>query len=84
MFCANCSSQIENERLIIVPDTKVCASCATFFKLGQKKKGVMINTGKVGSEIQILSNSCFKAQKKYLIPNGTRSIIKNFSRSICA
>ena len=84
MICLNCSQQIEEERLKIVPHTQVCGSCACFYNVGKRKKGVMVSTGKVGSEIQVLSDSCYKSQRKYLVANGAFSVIKNFSRSSCA
>jgi hypothetical protein len=44
----------------------------------------MVSTGKVGSEIQVLSHDCYQNQEKYLKANGAFSVIKNFSRSVCA
>lgn len=84
MICLNCSQQIEEERLKIVPHTQVCGSCACQYNVGKRKKGVMVSTGKVGSEIQVMSDSCYKTQRKYLVANGAFSVIKNFSRSSCA
>ena len=84
MICLNCSQLIEEERIKIVPHTQVCGSCARLYNVGKRKKGVMVSTGKVGSEIQVMSDSCYKSQRKYLVANGAFSIIKNFSRSSCA
>jgi hypothetical protein len=84
MICLNCSSSIEEERIKIVPHTQVCGSCARLYNVGKRKKGVMVSTGKVGSEIQVMSDSCYKSQRKYLVANGAFSVIKNFSRSSCA
>jgi hypothetical protein len=84
MICLNCSSQIEEERIKIVPHTQVCGSCACLYNVGKRKKGVMVSTGKVGSEIQVMSHDCYKTQRKYLVANGAFSVIKNFSRSSCA
>jgi len=36
----------------------------------------------VGNSIQIMSNECYQEQKKYYIPNGPRSAVKNFSKHI--
>jgi hypothetical protein len=84
MICLNCSSSIEEERIKIVPHTQVCGSCARLYNVGKRKKGVMVSTGKVGSEIQVMSHDCYKTQRKYLVANGAFSVIKNFSRSSCA
>ncbi len=84
MTCSNCCRDIEQERLEILPQTLVCSSCARQYNLGKPRKGVMISTGKVGSEIQILSHDCYKKQEKYLKAQGAYSIIKNFSRAICS
>lgn len=84
MICVNCSSPIEEERIMIVPHTQVCGACACLYNVGKRKKGVMVSTGKVGSEIQVMSHDCYKTQRKYLVANGAFSIIKNFSRSSCA
>lgn len=50
----------------------------------QRPKGVMIHSGKVGSEIQILSAETYANNKMYLVSNGARSTIKNFSKNVCA
>jgi hypothetical protein len=84
MICLNCSNPIEEERIKIVPHTQVCGSCARLYNVGKRKKGVMVSTGKVGSEIQVLSHDCYQNQEKYLKANGAFSVIKNFSRSVCA
>jgi hypothetical protein len=84
MICLNCSNSIEEERIKIVPHTQVCGSCARIYNVGKRKKGVMVSTGKVGSEIQVLSHDCYQNQEKYLKANGAFSVIKNFSRSSCA
>jgi hypothetical protein len=84
MICLNCSSSIEEERIKIVPHTQVCGPCACLYNVGKRKKGVMVSTGKVGSEIQVMSHDCYKTQRKYLVANGAFSVIKNFSRSSCA
>lgn len=57
-----------------------CMPCA---RQVQRPKGVMICTGKVGSEIQVLSAETYANNKAYLVAR-TKSVIKNFSRSICA
>lgn len=44
----------------------------------------MIFGHKTGAEIQVLSAETFESQKKYWTPNGARSAVKNFSKSICS
>lgn len=58
-----------------------CMPCA---KQVQRPKGVMICTGKVGSEIQVLSAETYKNNKRYYTANGSKSVLKNFTRAICA
>jgi hypothetical protein len=40
--------------------------------------------GKVGAEIEILSARSWTENKKYFIPNGARSAVKNFSKNVCS
>jgi hypothetical protein len=58
-----------------------CMPCA---RQVQRPKGVMVCTGKVGSEIQVLSAETYANNKKYLVSNGPRSVLKNFVRSVCS
>jgi hypothetical protein len=39
---------------------------------------------KTGAEIQILSAESWSDQKKYIIPNGAFSAVKNFSKNTCS
>jgi hypothetical protein len=48
------------------------------------RKGVMIYSGKTAGEIQIMSAELYESQKEYYVPNGARSAVKNFSKSVCA
>jgi len=84
MDCAICFKPVEYERLEAMPNTQVCITCASKFNVGKKKKGYMSYGHKTGAEIQIMSDSCFNTQKKYIFANGARSVVKNFSKSICA
>jgi len=84
MICHNCTNIIEEERLQILPTTRVCSHCARAINLGRPRKGVMISNGKVGSEIQIMYDDCYKRQEKYFKAQGAFSVIKNFSKAICA
>jgi len=84
MTCCNCYNPIEPERLELIPNTQLCGGCARHFNVGKKKKGHMIFGHKTGAEIQVLSAETFESQKKYWTPNGARSAVKNFSKSICS
>lgn len=84
MICTHCFNAVEKERLELIPHTQLCGGCARLFNVGKKKKGYMSFAHKTGSTIQIMSAECFESQKKYIIPNGARSCVKNFSRHICS
>jgi hypothetical protein len=84
MICNNCFNSIESERIELIPNTRFCGGCARVLNLGKKKKGHMIFGHKTGAEIQVLSEETFMSQKKYWTPNGARSAVKNFSKSICS
>lgn len=84
MICRSCYKEIEAERLEILPKTCACAACATKLNLGGSgRKGRMVYTGKDTAEIQIMSEDLFEETKMYYEPQGSRSTIKNFSKSIC-
>jgi hypothetical protein len=83
MNCKVCSNEIEPERLSILPNTLACGSCANKLKLGTPRKGIMAFDHKTGGEIQIVSARFYEDNKKYFIPNGARSCVKNFSKSTC-
>jgi len=83
MNCRICTNPIERERLEILPNTVACATCANKHKLGVPRKGVMIYGHKTAGEIQIMSNKLFNETRQYYVPNGARSVMKNFSKNIC-
>ena len=61
-----------------------CAACAHAGPDVSKSKGRMVYGHKTAGEIEIMSAESYDANKKYFTPNGARSAVKNFSRSICA
>jgi len=85
MNCLSCQSSIEFERLEILPDTKVCSCCARAGN-GQKSKprGVMVYTEKTNGFIEIHTNESWQRNKKYYVAQGARSVVKNFSKNVCA
>ena len=79
-----CASSIEEERLEILPNTVFCASCAQKIQPVAPRKGIMVFSHKTGGELQTMSADYYEKNKKYFVPNGARSVIKNFSRNVCA
>jgi hypothetical protein len=84
MICRICTEAIEPERLEILPNTVACSACANKHKLGVPRLGRMVYSHKTGAEIQIMSQRSFKDTRMYYEPNGARSAVKNFSRSVCS
>jgi NAD-dependent DNA ligase len=83
--CNCCNSHIEEERLELLPNTRVCSRCAQKGACQpQKMRGVMVWNHKTAPTIQVMSASTYESQKKYYTPNGARSAVKNFSKSICS
>jgi len=85
MNCRLCSGVIEPERLEIIPNTVACSACANKHKLGGNgRRARMVFDHKTGGTIQIMSEKLFNETKKYYEPVGSRSCVKNFSRSVCS
>jgi hypothetical protein len=82
MNCRLCSGAIEPERLEILPNTVACSTCANKHNITKPRKAFTVHSHKTGSEIQIVSADYFEQNKRYFIPVGPRSVIKNFSRNI--
>ena len=64
MICANCDSLVEDERLQMLPQTRVCASCARQYVKLKPKKGIMIYGHKTAGEMQVVSVDCFKDYRR--------------------
>lgn len=80
MICKQCG-------IYEVPSAREEAGYHTCMPCAQRvrpAKGVMVITGKVGSEIQVLSGETYQNNSRYFKANGARSVVKNFSRNICA
>jgi len=60
-----------------------CIDCANENPVA-RPKGRMVYGHKTGAEIEIMSAESWEANKKYFMPNGARSALKNFSKNICA
>tara|TARA_Y100001937_G_C6874190_1_gene221924 strand:- start:261 stop:500 length:240 start_codon:yes stop_codon:yes gene_type:complete len=76
-FCG-CGSPIEKARQAL--NLKLCKSCAFSLPDVPPVKGRMVYSHKTGAEIEIMSAESFEANKKYFVPNGPRSSVKNFMR----
>lgn len=64
MTCANCYSTIEQDRLDILPNTKVCASCANQYIKLKPRKGIMIYGHKTAGEMQVVSIENFRDYRR--------------------
>lgn len=84
MICNCCNSAIEWERLEILPETTFCSSCARKHNLVKPPKGILIFDHKTGGTLQTMSEESYNKNKKYYIPLGARSAVKNFSKNVCA
>jgi len=82
MICRSCNNEIEPERLKILPKTVACSTCANKHNITKPRKAFTVHSHKTGSEIQIVSADFFEQNKRYFIPDGARSAVKNFSRNI--
>jgi hypothetical protein len=77
-----CGNLIEPARLEI--GFKSCKACAFTGPDLPKPKGVMIYSHKTSGEIEIHSAESWKEKRKYYVPNGARSAVKNFSKHVCS
>jgi hypothetical protein len=84
MICKVCNEGIEAERLSILPNTVFCAPCAQKYSKVQPKKGIMVFDHKTGGTLCTMSAEYYKNNKHYFVPNGARSVMKNFSKNICS
>jgi hypothetical protein len=84
MYCKSCANQIEEERLEILPNTLLCAQCAIRLNIVKPRKGIMVFDHKTGGTLQTMSAEFYDKNKKYFVANGARSVVKNFSRNVCA
>jgi hypothetical protein len=85
MYCKVCANEIEQERLDILPATVFCAPCAIKLNVVKPRKGIMVWHSKDCAEMQTMSSDYFEKNKAYFLPNsGLRSVVKNFSKNVCA
>lgn len=82
--CGVCCKPIEQERLQILPSTIFCAPCAQKHNKTQARKGIMVYEHKTGGTLQMMSAQYYENNKQYFVANGSRSVMKNFSKNICA
>jgi len=84
MICRCCNNQIEVERLEVLPSTLFCSTCAHQHNFVKPRKGIMVFEHKTGGTLQTMSADYYDKNKKYFVANGARSVMKNFSKNICA
>lgn len=77
IFCG-CGKPVEKAREEL--GFKICKACAFALPDRPKVKGRMVYGHKTAGTIEILSAESWEANKKYFIPNGPRSSVKNFMR----
>ena len=81
MICKVCNHPIEQERLNILPHTAFCAPCAQKHSKVEARKGIMVFDHKTGGTLCTMPASYYDNNKQYFIPNGSRSVMKNFTRN---
>jgi len=81
MYCG-CGNLIEEGRLEL--GLRSCKLCAFSGPDVPRPKGRLVYSHKTAGEIEIMSAAEWQENKKYFIPNGARSCIKNFSKHICS
>jgi hypothetical protein len=79
-YCKCCASFIEEERLQILPDTVFCSPCAQKIQPVKPRKGILCFDHKTGGTLQTMSADYYDKNKRYFVPNGARSVVKNFMR----
>jgi hypothetical protein len=77
MICG-CGKTVEKARQEL--GFKICKACAFAMPDRPKVKGRMVYGHKTAGTIEILSAESWEANKKYFVPNGPRSSVKNFMR----
>ena len=75
-----CGLPIEEARLEL--GMKICKACAFSGPDVPRPKGRMVYGHKTAGEIEIMSDSTWRENKRYFIPSGARSCVKNFSKNI--
>lgn len=64
MNCNNCANDIEPARLSVLPETKLCISCARKIN-PPRNKGVMIFEGKTNGFMQTIDPETYKEWQYY-------------------
>lgn len=81
MICKVCNSQIEQERLAILPSTIFCAPCAQKHSNVAPRRGVMTFDHKTGGTLQVMSEASFQSNRHYYFPTHGTSVMKTISKS---
>lgn len=76
-----CGKPIEKARVDL--GLEKCYSCASNIPF-KPLMGRMVYTDKCTSMIEIHTSDSWKEKQKYFKANGARSVVKNFSKSVCS
>jgi hypothetical protein len=81
MFCG-CGGMVEPARAEL--NLKICKTCAFTGPDVPRPKGRQVYGHKTGAEIEIHTAESWNRNKKYFVPNGAFSAVKNFSKNVCS
>lgn len=79
MKCVKCKSNIEPERLNVLPDTQICSRCAQITQ-PKRVKGRMVWDHKTAPYVQVMSEETYKANEKYYPKFGRGSGVHAMSK----
>ena len=74
IVCSECDGPLDEHRYHL--GYEQCVKCSDV----EKYSGHMVYPHKTGGEIEVLSAESYNENKKYFIPHGTHSCVKNFSK----
>ena len=80
MECSNCNNQIDEERLELLPRTKICSECAQQIPF-TPMKGAMIFDHKTGGQLQVMGDKEYELYSKTFRRVGQQSILRPVSPS---
>lgn len=80
MKCATCINSIEDERLSVLPQTRICSKCAQRVN-PPRVKGRMVYFHKTAPVIEVMDEETFKENSKYYPRTGRGSGVHAMSRT---
>ncbi len=81
MYCAQCGAEVEQERLQLLKNTRVCSNCARNVST-TKIKGVMVYPHKTGGFIQLVNTDTYNTFKKATNRIGQKSVLRQYSQNV--